>query len=342
MTNVSNNVKVNAGKQPIYDCRIPMGTSISMTGSIFGGFNFGSSYGNFDFGNMDLMMPVWMQSNPYAINQFDFTGINNYAGYNPTTALGCGNAQPQAGDFTSQYSYNPFAQNGVTNPFVYPTTDGVHASQNPDGVSAGAGAGNGTATATGTGASARVTSAEAQELNMYGISTTGDKAKDAKALKDVKAKQEKIEAQAAQIAEELYDSMKGAGTKNDKLKAAVSKITKDNVLHVLEAWNKNFSDAMDGETLIESIQAEHYTGWFGHQQEDLENHIKDALYAKGQELGLKNESHAFRAKINSEHSAWFTSDSVVNDCFNNFIAQVAQKDAQVKAEKATRAMQNNK
>ena len=60
MTNVSNNVKVNAGKQPIYDCRIPMGTSISMTGSIFGGFNFGSSYGNFDFGNMDLMMPVWM------------------------------------------------------------------------------------------------------------------------------------------------------------------------------------------------------------------------------------------------------------------------------------------
>ena len=136
--------------------------------------------------------------------------------------------------------------------------------------------------------------------------------------------------------------MKGAGTKNDKLKSAVSKINKDNVLYVLEAWNTNFSDAMDGETLIESIQAEHYTGWFGHQQEDLENHIKDVLYAKGQELGLKNESHAFRAKINSEHSAWFTSDSVVNECFNNFIAKVAQKDVEVRTQKAQQAMQNNK
>ncbi len=331
MTNEISNVN-GAKHQPIYQYRIPMGvSSFNMTGSIFGGLNFGANYGNYDFGNMDLMTPAWMQAlnNPYAIQQFDFSGINNYAGYNPFPQQ-CG------GDFTSAYNYNPFAQNGVTNP-MYPTPDGVHAGQNPDGVTvtgAGAQAGAGAGNVAPTG--------QLQELNLYGISTTGDKDKDAKALKDAKAKQDKIEAQAAQIAEELFDAMKGAGTKNDKLKAAVAKIDKNNVLHVLEAWNTNFSDAMDGETLIESIQAEHYTGWFGHQQEDLENHIKDALYAKGQELGLKNESHAFRAKINSEHSAWFTSDSVVNECFNNFIATVSQKDAEVRTQKAQRAMQNNK
>ena len=330
MTNEVSNVN-GAQRQPVYQYRFPMGMpTFNMSGSIFGGLNFGSGYGNYDFGNMDLMMPAWMQamSNPYAVQQFDFTGINNYAGYNPFPQ--------QSGDFTNAYNYNPFAQNGVTNP-MYPTPDGVHAGQNPDGVSV-AGAGAGASASAGNGTTAQ----QAQELNLYGISITGDKDKDAKALKAAKGKQEKIEAQAAQIAEDLFDAMKGAGTKNDKLKSAVSKINKDNVLYVLEAWNTNFSDAMDGETLIESIQAEHYTGWFGHQQEDLENHIKDVLYAKGQELGLKNESHAFRAKINSEHSAWFTSDSVVNECFNNFIAKVAQKDVEVRTQKAQQAMQNNK
>ena len=248
--------------------------------------------------NTDLLKPQWMQNmdNPFKFNQFDFTQM---------------------------YTYNPFQQGNVTNPF---NASPAGTQQNP--------AVTGTAPA--------AIDETTQKLNMYGISSTGDKEKDAKALKAAQGKQDKIETDAANIAEELYDAMKGAGTKNDKLKSAVAKINKDNILYVLEAWNTNFADSMDGESLIESIQNEHYTGWFGHQQEDLENHIADALFKKAQELDLKNEGHAFRAKVNAEHSAWFTSDETVRNAFDNIIAQVSAKDAQVRTEKAQRAYQNNK
>ena len=70
-------------------------------------------------------------------------------------------------------------------------------------------------------------SESAQELRKYGITATGDAAKDKKALENAKAKAAQIKKEAASIAEELYDAMKGAGTKNDKLQAAIDKINKD-------------------------------------------------------------------------------------------------------------------
>lgn len=291
--------------------------------------------------NADLMRPQWMQDmdNPYKLNQFDFTNLFNFSQFAPqTSATGTQtNANtgayttgtPQANAQTGSYAINPYMGNyadptklaqNYANPFANGTTQ---QGQQVAGQQ-------------------KNTDETTLKLNMYGISSTGDKAKDAKLLKNAEAKQGKIDTEAAKIAEDLYVAMKGAGTDNAKLKNAVSRINKDNILYVLEAWNNEFSDSMDGESLIESIQNEHFTGWFGHQQEDLENHIADALFKKGQELGLKNESHAFRAKINAEHSAWFTSDSVVLSNFNNMIQMVSAKDAQVRTEKAQRAYQNNK
>lgn len=303
--------------------------------------------------NGDLMRPQWMQDmeNPYKLNQFDFTQLYTYnpfaqgtvaqqgtTGTQAGATTGTGATGTQAGTQTGSYAINPFMGNyadpvALAQNYAQALTLGQNYNQGTVAGQTQAGQVAGQQ-----GAVDETT----QKLNMYGISSTGDKEKDAKALKNADAKQNKIETEAASIAEECYVAMKGAGTDNSKLKSAVARINKDNILYVLEAWNTNFADSMDGESLLESIQNEHYTGWFGHQQEDLENHIADALFKKGQELGLKNESHAFRAKVNAEHSAWFTSDSTVRAAFDNIIQVVATKDAQVRMEKAQKAYQNNK
>ena len=215
-------------------------------------------------------------------------------------------------DFTNLFTYNPFASS-QTNP------------ANPNNPAAS------------TGVSDLV-----RELNERGISSTGDEEKNKKALKLAKEKEANLKAEAASIAEDLYDAMKGAGTKNDKLVAAVNRITKDNVMAVIEAWNADFADGMDGESLIESIQGEHHTGWFGHQQEDLENHIKEALYEKAKEVGLSSEGHAFRAKVNSEHSAWFTSDETVRTSFDDIISKISSKETELKEENKQKAIKGNK
>lgn len=143
------------------------------------------------------------------------------------------------------------------------------------------------------------------------------------------AKKAKIEEEAAKISEDLFDAMKGAGTKNEKLATTVNKITKDNVIEVFDAWETNFADSMDNESLIESIQNEHYTGWFGNQQEKEESAIVNALYERAMALGLKNEAAACRAKVNSEHSSWFSSDDTVKTAILTLVDQIKAKEAGV-------------
>ena len=166
-----------------------------------------------------------------------------------------------------------------------------------------------------------VSGTEATKAKEADDKKAADKAKDAKA--------KEIEAEAASIAEDLYDAMKGAGTKNDKLQQTIERINKDNVMAVMKAWDENFADGMDGETLLESIQNEHYTGWFGNAQEKQEKLILDALVGRAEELGLVNEAHAARAKVNSEHSAWFTSDDTVRAAIENLHAKIKAKEAEL-------------
>lgn len=328
---------------------------MSMATSIFAMMQSNSSYNtptaayalggfsNMGTMNGDLITPQWMQNltNPYKINQYDFTQLYTY---NPFMQGTTGTANN--GTATTNANINPY-MGAYTNPNAlgnnYANASALAQSySNPFALSQNYTANNGNNNAEATANQGQAVNETTQKLNMYGISSTGDAEKDEKALKAAESKQDKIETEAAEIAEEMYVAMKGLGTDNAKLKAAVSRINKDNVLYVLESWNTNFADSMDGETLIQSIQDEHHTGWFGHQQEDLENHIANALFQKGQELGLKTESHAFRAKVNSEHSAWFTSDSIVNNAFDNIIEKISAKDVEVRTQKAQKAYQNNK
>ncbi len=167
-----------------------------------------------------------------------------------------------------------------------------------------------------------VTAAEAKKAK------EADEAK-ANEEKDLKEK-EKVKKEAAKIAEDLYDAMKGAGTKNDKLQAAIDKINKDNVIEVMDAWDSNFADAMDGESLLEAIQGEHHTGWFGNTQEKQENAILKALTDRAEDekrgLGLDTEAAAARAKVNSEHSAMFTSDDTVRTSIENLAKKIREKE----------------
>lgn len=156
------------------------------------------------------------------------------------------------------------------------------------------------------------------------------KVEETKAQEEAKAtKKTKAEEEAAAITEQLFDAMKGAGTKNNQLQTTVNSITKDNVIEIFDAWDTNFADSMDNETLIESIQNEHYTGWFGNSQEKEEMKIVDALYARAMDLGLKNEAAACRAKVKAEHSAWFTSDETVKDAIITLVNQIKCKEAGV-------------
>ena len=169
------------------------------------------------------------------------------------------------------------------------------------------------------------TKKEFVECNADGTEITAE----SRAAAERAAKKKEAQDAAAAITEDLFDAMKGAGTKNDKLQSTVEKITKDNVIEVFEAWELNFADSMDNESLIESIQNEHYTGWFGNSQEKQENLIVDALYQRAMDLGLKNEAAACRAKVNSEHSAWFTSDETVRNAILTLVNQIKAKEAGV-------------
>ena len=65
----------------------------------------------------------------------------------------------------------------------------------------------------------------------------------------------------AKLAQELYDSIDyNWGTDEEKLDNAMKSITKDNVMEVLDAWNKTQAKRFGGESLLESIYGDIFWG----------------------------------------------------------------------------------
>ena len=191
---------------------------------------------------------------------------------------------------------------------------------------AGSATTSGTAGTSGTsGTSASDASTKAQEAKQK-----------AKTARTAKHKEE-----AAKLAESLYDAMKGAGTKNKQLKETLAKLNNNNVMLVLEEWDKNYSSDMDGETLIQSIQDEYHSGFFTNEQKNVEKILCDALYNKAMSLGMSSEAHAFRAKINAEHgNSWWaggSSDSSVQNSVDTIIAQIRAKEGQTTTQTQTQS-----
>ena len=140
-----------------------------------------------------------------------------------------------------------------------------------------------------------------------------------------KAKSEKVQKEANEICEQLYVAMKGIGTDNKAVDEALAKINKDNVLEVMETYINQYSDDMDGETLIESLQNEEWVGWSGRLTK-ITNGLKDKLAARASEMGLDAEAKSFKAKVSAENNSWFNiDDEVVNNHFNTMLAAMITK-----------------
>jgi len=128
-----------------------------------------------------------------------------------------------------------------------------------------------------------------------------------------KAKQQNV----ANICKELFVSMKGwtKGTDTPRLEGNLAKIDKNNVIEVLDLWNKTYSAQMDGESLIESINNDVHLGWGNKNEQELVLPIKDALVARATDLGKLDEATAFDAGVTVEANAWITSDSAIEGSF---------------------------
>lgn len=71
------------------------------------------------------------------------------------------------------------------------------------------------------------------------------------------AAKKKREEEVADILKNLFDSMKMWGTDEEALKTAIGRINKDNVLEVLETWEKSeYAEKMGSKSLIEVIDGE--------------------------------------------------------------------------------------
>ena len=293
-----------------------------MTNSIFNGVDIASYAANLaNFGNMgnytmftpdalntSLSTPLWLQ---------------NVGGLNAPTQF----------DFTQLYTYNPFTQQPVQQQGA---VSGEYEVQDENGE---------TVTV-----SELAASKGYKETSVDGVYTKNgsyykydaakksfvhctkaeiDAVKSSDKAKAAAEKKEKAKADSANIVEDLYDAMKGAGTKNEKLQQAINSINKDNVIEIFEQWDELYADSMDGESLIESIQNEHYEGWFGNTQEKQEEAIVEALYQRAESIGLKAEAAAARAKVKAEHGSWRSSDSNVRAAILNLVEQIKAKEAEV-------------
>lgn len=147
----------------------------------------------------------------------------------------------------------------------------------------------------------------------------------AKKAAAAKAKATRVQKEANEICEKLYVAMKGLGTDNKAVDEALARINKDNVLEVMETYINQYSDDMDGETLIESLQNEEWVGWSGRLTK-ITNGLKDKLAARASEMGLDAEAKSFKAKVTAENNSWFNiDDEVVNNHFNTMLAAMITK-----------------
>src|SRR5574344_325882 len=141
-----------------------------------------------------------------------------------------------------------------------------------------------------------------------------------KEYKEYKAQQAKIDkytkvkqAQVSKMTQNLYNAMKGPGTKNELLDKTLKGINKDNVLEIMDCWNKNYKSDMDNENLLQSINNDTYIGETGRV-----NHIINALVARGKEEGLTVEANAFKAKVTVEQNNKITSDDKIEAYYAEF------------------------
>ena len=108
------------------------------------------------------------------------------------------------------------------------------------------------------------------------------------------------------IAKDLFDSIDGLGTDEEKLEKAMNDLDKDNVMEVLDAWNKTHAKEFGGESLLESIYGDIF---WGDDREKYTRKLMDSLAAKAKEAGIDISDEYYQ--LNEELKAWWRDDDKI-------------------------------
>lgn len=125
----------------------------------------------------------------------------------------------------------------------------------------------------------------------------------------------------AKLAQELYDSIDGWGTDEKALDNAMKSITKDNVMEVLDAWNKTQAKRFGGESLLESIYGDIF---WGDDREKYTRILMDALAAKAKDAGVDISSEY--DQLNKELDAWWRDDDKIYELINTIHKNLGGKE----------------
>ena len=122
---------------------------------------------------------------------------------------------------------------------------------------------------------------------------------------ELKTKKRDSEAEARDIAAQIFEGMDGAGTEEDDVYAATKSVTKYNVIEVFEMWEQNHEDDFGNEGgLMESIDDD----FSGSELRKAVRPIKEALIQRAQSLGV-DTSDFESAKIDD----WDAYDDMVDE-----------------------------
>lgn len=121
------------------------------------------------------------------------------------------------------------------------------------------------------------------------------------------------------ICDVFADSIDGIGTSNKEFKAALEAVTADNVVEVMQHWNKTYKNEFN-ESFMESFMwdANH------RQKRDYGKHILEQLQARADISGVDIDVEA--VKIRRELNSWFINNNISAD-FDAILDKIAKAEA---------------
>ena len=133
------------------------------------------------------------------------------------------------------------------------------------------------------------------------------------------SKKDKTKSDAEFIADELFNSLEGTGTNENKFDRQIAKINKSNVVEVFDAYNAKHSDGLsedaDGDFDGGDLVNKYY------------NPIKNALVERANELGLTDEANELQETIDDEiRSGFWRNDETIKKSITTIIARINKQE----------------